>query len=407
MEDLESRIGATRLGGDGLHGPPFVGGWIGYFSYDLGGRLEPCARHHPAIPAAVDDRGWPLLELAYCPAAAVYDNLTRVWYAVGDPAEAVTLPAETADRGAFRCGALRSDIRPDEYVAMVDRALEYIAAGDVFQANITHRLSATFEGSTRRLGYRALAAAGAWYGAYLELPRGRCLCSLSPELFLEVDSRARTVVTRPVKGTRPGAADPRELRDSAKDTAELHMIVDLMRNDLGRVCEYGSVRVPRARTIETHPTVHHGVAEVVGSLRPEVGVADLVRATFPGGSITGAPKIRAMQIIDELEPVRRGPYCGAIGFISNCGRMCFNVAIRTMVLSGQRRPDAWDRLTGTLDYGVGGGIVADSEPWAEYRESLDKAAILRRVLSRGPAAPVAGWRCTGRSARPRSAGARG
>ncbi|MCH8165814.1 MAG: chorismate-binding protein, partial [Planctomycetes bacterium] len=127
-------------------------------------------------------------------------------------------------------------------------------------------------------------------------------------------------------------------------------------------------------------TVHHGVAEVTGSLRPQIRLADLLRATFPGGSVTGAPKIRAMQIIDELEPVRRGPYCGAIGFISDCGRACLNIAIRTIALTGRRPRHAWDRLIGTLDYGTGGGIVADSNPQAEYRESLDKAEVLRMAL---------------------------
>ena len=263
---------------------------------------------------------------------------------------------------------------------MVRRTIDLIAAGDVFQANITQRLSASFSGSTRALCAAALETSGAWYGAYLELPRGRCLVSLSPELFLAVSPASRRVVTRPIKGTRPSRSDIRELLDSAKDTAELNMIVDLMRNDLGRVCAYGTVRVPRARVIETHPTVHHGVAEVSGVLGPGVTVAELLAATFPAGSVTGAPKIRAMQIIDELESCRRGPYCGAIGFLSNCGRACLNVAIRTIALSGDRRPGAWDRLAGVLDYGVGGGVVADSDPLAEYRESLDKAAVLRAVL---------------------------
>jgi para-aminobenzoate synthetase component 1 len=204
--------------------------------------------------------------------------------------------------------------------------------------------------------------------------------SLSPELLLDVDAAARRVVTRPIKGTRPSAATAQELLDSAKDTAELNMIVDLMRNDLGRVCAYGSVGVPRPRTIESHPTVHHGVAEVAGRLRPGVGLVELLRAVFPGGSVTGAPKIRAMQIIDELEAVRRGPYCGAIGYVSGCGRLGLNVAIRTIALTGGRPDRAWGHLTGTLDYGVGGGIVADSEPVAEYRETMDKAAILRLVL---------------------------
>jgi para-aminobenzoate synthetase component 1 len=224
---------------------------------------------------------------------------------------------------------------------------------------------------------------GAWYGGYLELPDGRCLLSLSPELFLDVESGTRRVVTRPIKGTRPASVSEAELLASAKDAAELHMIVDLMRNDLGRICEFGSVQVPVARTIETHPTVHHGVGEVTGRLRDGVKLYELLRATFPGGSVTGAPKIRAMQIIDELEPVTRGPYCGAVGFVGGGDRIVLNIGIRTLVLTGQRPDGRWDRLTGRLDYGVGGGIVADSDPRAEYRETVDKAEILKRTCAAG------------------------
>ena len=187
---------------------------------------------------------------------------------------------------------------------------------------------------------------------------------MSPELLLDVDGATRRVVTRPIKGTRPRRVDRRELIESEKDAAELHMIVDLMRNDLGRVCRYGSIRVPRARTIETHGRVHHGVGEVVGTLREGVGLGELLRATFPAGSVTGAPKIRAMQIIEELEPVTRGPYCGAMGFISGDGSVRLNVAIRTAVVTGA-----------VIDYAVGGGIVADSDPAAEYQESLDKVVL--------------------------------
>ena len=358
----------------------FRGGWIGYLSYDLGRHLEPSARHVDAAGGpggAADDRGWPLGLFGWCPDALVYDGRERTWFAVGDPPP--VSPTARGDGDAFETGALGSVVDPDAYLSAVAATKAYIAAGDVFQANIAHRLTAVFEGSTRRLGLEALALSGAWYGAYLELPEGRSLVSASPELFLELDGGGR-VVTRPIKGTRPSGADPRELADSAKDAAELNMIVDLMRNDLGRVCAYGTVRVARARTIETHPTVHHGVAEVTGRLRRGIGLVPLLRATFPAGSVTGAPKIRAMQIIDELESVRRGPYCGSIGYVSVCGRAALNVAIRTMTLTGRRPEGSWGRLSGVLDYGVGGGIVADSDPAAEYRETMDKAEVLRQVL---------------------------
>jgi para-aminobenzoate synthetase component 1 len=158
------------------------------------------------------------------------------------------------------------------------------------------------------------------------------------------------------------------------------MIVDLMRNDLGRVCECGSIRVNAARLIESHPTVHHGVADVAGVLRPEVTAGDVLRAAFPPGSVTGAPKIRAMQIIDELEPVRRGPYCGAIGFFGRGGAMTLSVAIRTASFTGTRVEGGFDRLAGVLDYSAGAGIVADSVPQREHEETLVKRAVMLAAL---------------------------
>jgi len=198
---------------------------------------------------------------------------------------------------------------------------------------------------------------------------------MSPELFL----RARpdgSVVTRPIKGTRPAHVDARELEESAKDAAELAMIVDLMRNDLGRVAELGSVRVSEPRVLETHETVHHGVAEISARLRVDVSWLDLLRATFPPGSVTGAPKIRAMQIIYELEPHARGFYCGAIGFISRSGHAALSVAIRTAQLGvatveGGTRP---------VHYHAGCGIVADSDPASEVAETHAKAAAIARFV---------------------------
>ncbi len=376
LHDLDAITRATAAQAD--RALPFVGGWIGYFSYDLGRWIEPAAAD---CPPPADDRSWPLIELAYCPNALVFDNMTGQWHAVGEVALDDWLTARRTDEQTFTAGSMTSSVNPDEYLTLVSKAIDYIAAGDIFQANITQRLCGTFDGSTRALARSAFALSQAWYGAYLELPEGRCIVSLSPELFLDADFNSRAVVTRPIKGTRPITADARDLRDSPKDAAELHMIVDLMRNDLGRVCEYGSVRVPQARVIETHPTVHHGVAEITGSLRADVSLSRLLEATFPGGSVTGAPKIRAMQIIDELEPVRRGPYCGAIGWISDHGSTRLNMAIRTIALTGRRETGVWNKMVGTLDYGVGGGIIADSHPIAEYRESLDKAAVLRLVLA--------------------------
>jgi len=386
---LDRALSATagRAAPTGHEGPedrpePFQGGWIGCFSYDLGRAIEPAVAGASGAAGGGGASPWPLIALARCSAALVHDHRDGSWHAVGDPGRARHLvdlarsgrhepPSQVppGDTAAPKVGPWTSSLTPDAYLAAVERTLEYIAAGDILQANITQRLTASFSGSTRHLARRALHESCAWYGAYLELPGGRCVVSMSPELFLEFDAADRRVLTRPIKGTRPSGVDPRELLESEKDAAELHMIVDLMRNDLGRVCEFGSVRVPAVRSIESHPTVHHGVADVRGTLREDVTFGDLLRATFPGGSITGAPKIRAMQIIDELEPVARGPAFGAIGCISDTGDARLNIAIRTMLIDGAR-----------IDYSVGGGVVADSNPMDEYRESLVKAAILNRVL---------------------------
>ncbi|HEV8378898.1 MAG TPA: aminodeoxychorismate synthase component I, partial [Tepidisphaeraceae bacterium] len=255
-----------------------------------------------------------------------------------------------------------------DFQQAVKKVLDYIGAGDVFQVNLSQR----FELPMRRKAaevYRDMRRRyPAGFGALLDYGN-RALISNSPELFLRVDADQK-VTTRPIKGTRPRREGmERELRGSAKDQAELNMIVDLERNDLGRVCEIGSIKVTNPREIETLPTVYHGVATIEGQLRKDVGLVELLWATFPGGSVTGAPKIRAMEIIEELEPVRRGPYCGAIGYLSADGQMQFNVAIRTIVVN-----------QGRAYVSVGGGIVADSNPADEYDETMVKAQAMFDVL---------------------------
>jgi len=329
--------------------------WIGCISYDI-------ARWIEKLPTrAVRDRDWPITWFARCDDVATHDALTQTWSHRGS-----LPPLGEPAHDDFRAAPLQPMLARRDYEARVRRVIDYIAAGDVFQVNLSQRFTAAFRGNPRTLYQRLAAASPAWYGAYLELDERHTLASISPELFLDV--RGRRVVTRPIKGTRPATASPDELRDSAKDAAELHMIVDLLRNDLGRVCAFGSIDVQEPRVIETHPTVHHGVATIAGSLHEHYDLIDLLRATLPGGSITGAPKVRAMQIIDELEPVRRGPYCGAIGFVHG-DRACFNIAIRTLLLEDDR-----------LDLHVGGGIVADSDPAHEYDETLVKAAAMRAAL---------------------------
>jgi para-aminobenzoate synthetase component I len=364
-----------------LAAAPAQARWIGYLSYDLGRWIE----HQPSRARA--DRDWPMIELAYCPTYMVHDTAANRWRRCGLEAEGsvpdlTALPPVTA---RFAASNLRSVFTADAYRAMVARAIEYIWAGDIFQVNLAQRFTADclgpFPHAYRNLFTELAGVSPAWYGAYLELTDAdeqpaRVIASTSPELFLEVNASGQ-VITRPIKGTRPASADADELLHSEKDAAELNMIVDLLRNDLGRTCDYGSVRVVQPRTVESHPTVHHGVATVAGQLHSSKDVVDLIRAAMPGGSITGAPKVRAMQIIDELEPVRRGPYCGAIGYLSR-EHSCLNVAIRTMQIESDRRSGQ-----GRVDYSVGGGIVADSHPAAEYQETLDKAAAIVKALGLG------------------------
>jgi len=250
----------------------------------------------------------------------------------------------------------------------VEQAIAYIRAGDVFQVNLSQRFTLPLPADPIDVADRLRRVSPARYGAFLDFGDHSIICN-SPELFLRL-TPDRRIVTRPIKGTRPRAPGmERELLDSVKDQAELNMIVDLERNDLGRVCEVGTVRVTEPRVIEAHPTVYHGAATIEGTLRADVSFVDLLRAVFPGGSITGAPKIRAMEIIEELEPVRRSPYCGAIGYLAPGGEMEFNIAIRTMIVKD-----------GLVHIPVGGGIVADSDPVAEYEETLVKSRAMFAAL---------------------------
>jgi para-aminobenzoate synthetase component 1 len=267
-----------------------------------------------------------------------------------------------------------ASIKRKDYENTVRRVLEYIAAGDCYQVNLSHRLTTPLPCSPWTLYGRLREASPAPYAAYLDCGDHQVLSS-SPELFLRV--RGGEVETRPIKGTRPRGASPEEdralaaeLLSSVKDRAELLMIVDLERNDLGRVCEYGSVHVPELFRLETYSNVHHLVATVRGRLRCEVTPLECLRAAFPGGSITGAPKIRAMEIIEELEPVRRGVYTGAIGWVDGHGNAEWNIAIRTMLVKD-----------GQVHFHVGGGIVADSDPAAEYEETMAKAQGMLRALA--------------------------
>jgi para-aminobenzoate synthetase component 1 len=362
-------------------GPPFLGGLIGHLGYDLAPRLERLPRRAEA------DSRIPALRFG------LYDTFVLVDHRLGSSELwAVDLLEDGPTRLQERWDRWRSDLdeptppRPtpslstvsadrtrDEYLRAARRVLDYIEAGDIYQANLSHRFVARGRVDPLDLYLKLKGISPSPFAGFLAWD-DLAIVSASPELFYRLEGDR--IITRPIKGTRPRSSDPiedarlaSELSASVKDRAELTMIVDLERNDLGRVCRFGSVEVLEPWTVESFEQVHHLVATIEGRLNPGVGPIDVIRAVFPGGSITGAPKIRAMEIIDELEPNRRSAYTGAVGYLSLGGRAAFNIAIRTMLVEGDR-----------VSYQVGGGIVADSDPEAEYRETLDKARGMARVL---------------------------
>ncbi len=296
--------------------------------------------------------------------ALLFRHAEQRWYSVGDLISRMReSPADPV--------CVRPDFRPamprEEFVALVRRAQEYIAAGDIYQVNLSHRFASPWSGEPW-VFYEALRHySPAPYAAFLDLG-GSAVLSASPELFLKMSDRA--IRTRPIKGTRPRRADAMadecsafDLITSPKEVSELIMITDLERNDLGSVCDFGSVTVPELLKLERHEQVFHLVSTVEGRLRAGVDHAAAFRACFPGGSITGAPKKRAREIIAELEPTPRGLYTGALGWFGFNGESQFSISIRTVVIEGD-----------VAHFQVGAGIVADSSPEAEWQETLDKAA---------------------------------
>ncbi len=336
--------------------------WIGFLSYEFGYVIEPNS-------GTLEEQTWPLADFVWCEKALIHDAKTNSWWSVGGCEVPVIIP-ESLTTPAW--DSLHDKAQENAFAQDVQKTVNYIHEGDIFQANITRRFSAEVDGDIRTNALSMLGNPGGWYGAWLEFPEdGRYVLSMSPELFIQFSEDTGDIVTRPMKGTRPEQDAPEQLLDSEKDAAELHMIVDLMRNDLGRVCEFGSIHVEGARTIERHPTVWQCVGEIHGKVKPEYDVEDVLRATFPPGSVTGAPKIRAMQIIQELENTPRGPYCGAIGLIGKIAML--NVAIRTALFRGNGKPN---NFKGELEYSTGCGIVAESDPQAETEESEVKTHIL-------------------------------
>lgn len=359
---------------------PFSGGAIGYFGYDLTRRIE-------RLPArARDAERIPDMAVGIYDWAVVVDHSERRAWLAGQGRDPDTdlkwnallrlftdTPAERRRVPFSVTSPVTSNLTPQHYGRAFDRVLDYISAGDCYQVNLAQRFSAEASGDPWLAYQRLRLINPAPYSAFLSTPYAQIL-SASPERFLRVENRQ--VETKPIKGTRPRAGHPRldaeqiaELVASEKDRAENLMIVDLLRNDLSKNCELGSVKVPKLFEVESFATVHHLVSTVTGKLAPGRDAIDLLRGAFPGGSITGAPKLRAMQIIEELEPHRRGVYCGAIGYVGYDGNMDTNIAIRTLVHSH-----------GTVRFWAGGGIVADSKRDAEYQETFDKAAALLSLL---------------------------
>ncbi len=344
--------------------------WIGYLGYELGLVIEPTV-------ASLPKQDWPVVDLVWCDKALVHDSETNTWWSIGgiEPPEIISQqPSNLA------CSTLVDESGDESFISAVKKTIGYIHEGDIFQANITRRFSSEVTGDIRSAALSLLGKQGGWFGAWIEFPDdGRFLLSMSPELFLQINGETKEVITRPMKGTRPEHEEPGVLLDSEKDAAELHMIVDLMRNDLGRVCKFGSIKVREARSLEKHPTVWQCVGEVHGVLRETISICDVIEATFPAGSITGAPKIRAMQIIDELENSPRGPYCGAIGILGNSSML--NVGIRTALFTGSTNVADF---RGFMTYSTGCGIVAESTPLAELAESEVKTHILNTFLGTVP-----------------------
>jgi len=360
---------------------PFSGGAMGCFSYDLGRRIE----HLPEIAAR--DILLPEMNIGLYSWALIFDRLNPGWILAhyhGEAALESTLTrlntlVEAKSNSVTVDFSLTSgwinQITKAQYIEKFDKIQSYLNSGDCYQINLTQRFTASYQGDEWRAYLKLRETNKAPFSAFIRLDDAAIL-SISPERFIQL--RGGQVQTKPIKGTRPrfenGAADTAsalELAGSEKDRAENLMIVDLLRNDIGKVAKAGSVKVPHLFQIDSFPAVHHLVSTVTAELRNKYQASDLLRAAFPGGSITGAPKIRAMQIIEELEPSRRSLYCGSIGYISQDGQMDTSITIRTLVTQANH-----------IHCWAGGGIVADSQANDEYQETFDKVSKILPVLEK-------------------------
>lgn len=374
---------------------PFTCGAVGYFSYDLKNFTEELPDN------AADDLGIPDCMLGFYDTAIICDNLNRTAYIASSGLPEAAGSQRNMRRRIERLEEFRSRLTPlsarpvpvfaaapefsvrsnfskDSYIKTIEKAKRYIRKGDIYQVNLSQRFETELRIEPFDLYARLRRYSPAPFSSYLDF-KDVVIASSSPERFLL--KRGSYIETRPIKGTRPrgkdGARDltlERELISSRKDRAEHIMIVDLERNDLGRICEYGSVRLSESLVLERYANVFHLVSTVSGKLREGLDQIDCLLATFPGGSITGAPKIRSMEIIDELEGVKRSVYTGAVGYLAFSGDMDTSIVIRTFIVKGRR-----------VYFQAGGGIVADSDPEKEYEETLDKAKGLMQALGAAPA----------------------
>lgn len=372
----------------------FCGGWAGYFSYELGRFIE-------KIPqTTTDDYHLPLIRLCFYDSIICYDHKENTFILIALDTgglqavegkftfledcirQAENIPDSKFDRSDMDINPSEIDCNMNKqyYLDSIEKIKKHIYDGDIYQVNFSQRFQCDFENEAIELfGWQNENNPSA-YSAYIDAGVFK-IVSASPEMFLTITDRV--IRTQPIKGTRARLAQTNpeniktnqknltELLTSEKENAELNMIIDLERNDLGRICRYGSIKVTQPRTIEKHPTVFHASAVIEGSLRDEIGFCDILKAVFPGGSITGAPKIRSMEIIDEIETTERSVYTGSIGFIGVDGSVCLNIAIRTIIIKDQK-----------AFVQSGGGIVADSDKYAEWDETIIKAkALLAGIIS--------------------------
>ncbi len=395
LDTLQQQV-LTRLEPD-QENIPFMGGALGYFSYDLGRRFEKL----PKI--AEQDIKVPEMAVGIYSQAVIFDHKKQQFFLVCPPEKRLTIENllrvkmtsqinSNKTKSTFSLTSnWQSNMNKASYVEKFQQVQDYLSAGDCYQINLSQRFSADYQGN-EFLAYQELRKENkAPFSAFMRIDNAAVL-SVSPERFLQL--RHEKVQSKPIKGTMPRSDDKHQdmknaisLKNSSKDRAENVMIVDLLRNDIAKVCQPNSVVVPKLFDIESFPAVHHLVSTVEGKLAKEYNAGDLLRGAFPGGSITGAPKIRAMEIIEQLEPHRRSVYCGSIGYLSSCGTMDTSITIRTLVCEQRNdkptmeQQNSQEQTTGKIYCWAGGGLVADSTADSEYQETFDKVNRILPVLN--------------------------